>query len=231
MKKRLLFIASLTLLANAQMPTATILAHESAESSSQEHDHNHEHEHEHDHDHGKKPHQEGIFEDEEVQDRELSDWEGQWQSVFPYLQDGTLDEVMKHKAESGDMTAEEYKDYYTTGYKTDVDHIEIKDNMIQFTRGEETVTGEYEYEGYKILTYESGKKGVRYLFTKVGGDESAPETVQFSDHEIAPTKVGHYHIYFGDESHEEMLEEMDHWPTYYPADMNGEEIKEEMLHH
>ena len=28
------------------------------------------------------------FEDSDVQDRTLSDWDGDWQSVYPYLQDG-----------------------------------------------------------------------------------------------------------------------------------------------
>ena len=50
------------------------------------------------------------FEDSDVQDRTLSDWDGDWQSVYPYLQDGVLDEVMEKKAESGEKTAEEYKE-------------------------------------------------------------------------------------------------------------------------
>lgn len=60
-----------------------------------------------------------------MQDRSLSDWDGDWQSVYPYLQDGVLDEVMERKAETGDKTAEEYRDYYETGYKTDVSQITI----------------------------------------------------------------------------------------------------------
>ena len=46
------------------------------------------------------------FADSDVQDRSLSDWDGDWQSVYPYLQDGVLDEVMERKAETGDKTAE-----------------------------------------------------------------------------------------------------------------------------
>ena len=48
------------------------------------------------------------FADSDVQDRSLVDWDGDWQSVYPYLQDGVLDEVMERKAETGDKTAEEY---------------------------------------------------------------------------------------------------------------------------
>ena len=60
------------------------------------------------------------FADSDVQDRDLTDWSGNWQSVYPYLENGDLDEVMEKKAESGDKTAEEYKEYYENGYKTDV---------------------------------------------------------------------------------------------------------------
>ncbi|EEG85271.1 hypothetical protein PROPEN_03643 [Proteus penneri ATCC 35198] len=42
----------------------------------------------------------GIFEDKDVLDRQLSDWEGVWQSVEPYLLSGELDEVLQKKAET-----------------------------------------------------------------------------------------------------------------------------------
>ncbi|MBD3948476.1 pneumococcal-type histidine triad protein [Tuanshanicoccus lijuaniae] len=173
----------------------------------------------------------GYFEDDQVKDRELSDWEGEWQSVLPYLEDGTLDMVMEKKAKEGKMTAEEYKEYYMKGYKTDVDHITIKDGKMTFKTGDKSVTGEYKYEGKEILKYEKGNRGVRFLFTKVGGDEEAPKSVQFSDHNIAPTKVMHYHIYFGDKSHEELLKEMENWPTYYPAEWSGAQIMTDQLNH
>ena len=52
------------------------------------------------HSHEKLPHQEGIFEDSEVKDRALTDWSGDWQSVYPYLKAGELDMVMRYKAKS-----------------------------------------------------------------------------------------------------------------------------------
>lgn len=174
----------------------------------------------------------GIFEDGQVADRPLSDWEGEWQSVYPYLLDGTLDSVFADKAEdTGEKTAAEYKEYYTVGYRTTVDEIVIGGDTIAFRDGENTYTGTYEYGGYQILTYESGKKGVRYLFERTDGVEGAPKFVQFSDHIIEPTASAHYHMYLGDESQAALLEEMDNWPTFYPAGMDGYEIAAEMLHH
>lgn len=41
---------------------------------------------------------EGIFADADVKDRALSDWDGIWQSVNPYLLKGDLDPVLEQKA-------------------------------------------------------------------------------------------------------------------------------------
>ncbi|WP_108031635.1 metal-binding protein ZinT [Trichococcus patagoniensis] len=174
----------------------------------------------------------GIFEDSQVADRPLSDWEGEWQSVYPYLLDGTLDSVFADKAEdTGEKTAEEYKEYYTVGYETTVDEIVISADTITFHDGDTIRTGTYRSSGYQILTYESGKKGVRYLFELTDATQDAPRYIQFSDHIIEPTASAHYHIYMGDENHEALLQEMDNWPTFYPDGLDGAEILEEMLHH
>ena len=61
-------------------------------------------------------------------------------------------------------SAEEYKEYYTTGYQTDVDNINITDNTIEYIVAGESKTFEYNYVGYEILTDEKGNRGVRFLF-------------------------------------------------------------------
>ena len=145
--------------------------------------------------------------------------------------DGTLDEVFAHKAEQkGDMTAKEYKAYYDIGYKTDTKRIVIDgDNMTFFSNGD-AYTGEYQSDGYEILTYEAGNKGVRYIFKLVEPTEGLPQYIQFSDHSISPTDASHYHLYWGDER-EALLEEVINWPTFYPSEMNGHTIAHEMMVH
>lgn len=175
---------------------------------------------------------EGIFADKDVKDRQLSDWDGVWQSVEPYLASGELDPVMQAKAaKNGDKTAEEYRAYYTKGYKTDVDMIGIENNIIEFHRGNKVDQCEYQYAGYRILNYTSGKKGARYLFECKDKNSHAPKYIQFSDHIIAPEKAGHFHLYMGNESQEALLTQLDNWPTYYPYTMSGKDIVHEMLHH
>ncbi|WPK13693.1 metal-binding protein ZinT [Lysinibacillus louembei] len=198
-------------------------------------DHNHDDHHDHNHDHAElsekdKQISQGYFEDSDITDRPLTNWQGEWQSVYPYLLDGTLDGVLEHKAYHGDKTAEEYKEYYKIGYATDVTQIDIADKTMTFYKDGEAVIGTYEYDGYEILTYEKGNRGVRYIFKQVDDSSQAPKYVQFSDHIISDQASGHFHIYFGDDR-AKLLEEMDNWPTYYPKAMSGEEIADEMDAH
>ncbi|ELY3087367.1 metal-binding protein ZinT [Klebsiella aerogenes] len=175
---------------------------------------------------------EGIFADKDVKDRALSDWDGVWQSVYPYLLNGDLDPVLEQKAKKpGAMSVEEYRAYYKKGYATDVEQIGIEDGVIEFHVGKTVNSCKYTYSGYKILQYASGKKGVRYLFECQQGDGNAPKFVQFSDHIISPRKSQHFHIFMGNESQEALLKEMDNWPTYYPYALHKEQIVDEMLHH
>ena len=196
----------------------------------------HDHHHEHGQGHAsaaaaKGGVHEGYFADEQVKPRSLSDWEGDWQSVYPYLRDGTLDPVMEAKAKTkGDKTAAAYKAYYETGYKTDVDRIEIHGDTVTFHRGPIAAKGIYAPDGHEILTYAKGNRGVRYSFRKTGGDASAPAFIQFSDHRIAPEKVGHYHLYWGDDR-AAVMAELTNWPTYYPAKLDAQGILHEMLAH
>lgn len=184
----------------------------------------------HGHDEQSRQIYQGYFEDSQVEDRELSDWEGDWQSVYPYLLSGDLDEVFEHKAEDGDMTEEEYKQYYTVGYETDVDRIIIEDNTVTFFENDNEYSGEYESDGYEILTYEAGNRGVRFIFKLVDGSDEMPQYIQFSDHNIFPVDSHHFHLYWGDDR-EELLEEVTNWPTYYPSELDKDGIVRDMLAH
>lgn len=189
--------------------------------------------HGHSHSHGTKQDQEiykGYFKDEQVKDRKLSDWEGDWQSVYSYLQDGTLDPVFADKAKHGDKSAKEYRDYYETGYRTDTGRIVIKGDKVSFYEGDKAASGKYTSDGYEILNYAKGNRGVRFIFKKIEGDAAAPNYMQFSDHRIAPAKADHYHLYWGNDR-AALLKEVTNWPTYYPSSLSGKDIADEMMHH
>src|SRR5690606_35768461 len=127
-----------------------------ADTSRKDHDHAHDHSHDHDHSHSHDDARamiyKGYFEDSQVAARPLSDWEGDWQSVYPLLKNGSLDPVMTDKAAHGDKSAAAYKAYYETGYATATDRITIAGDQITFQTAEGAVTGTYASDGHEILT-------------------------------------------------------------------------------
>lgn len=182
-----------------------------------------ESEHEHSHDHNTD------FEDADVKDRTLSEWNGSWQSTYPLLLDGSLDEVWEHKAEDDDsMTAEDYKKKYTTAYETEAVTININAPEIEYVTAEKSIKAEYDYSGFYIRTKDDGSKQVRYKFEKKSGDESAAKYIVFSDHNIEPSEPEHFHLYSGNDGFDALVEEGTHFPTYYPTSMSADDIVEEM---
>jgi zinc transport system substrate-binding protein len=183
------------------------------------------------HDHG---HGEESFTIEDVKDRALTDWAGDWQSVYPYLLDGTLDPVMEHKAESGEKTAREYYDQYKTAYATDMDRVSITADSITFYRNGVPARAQYVYRGTGVTAEDDGNLWVRYKFEAAGNPpKGAPKYIMFSDHLIAPAKTEHFHIYASDTSFEALMADTNptNYPTYYPAGLTKDEIVAEMIGH
>ena len=188
-----------------------------------------ESEHEHDHDHDKHV---STFEDDEVKDRMLSDWEGDWQSAYPLVLDGSLDEAWEHKAESGKMTAEEYKDYYTKGYKSDYNAISIHDDHIKFTDKDGKVTeSDYQYTGYFIQDWSTGTRAAMYRFEAEDKESGAPVYIEFNDHIIEPEKAEHFHIRMSNESFDAIVDPEGNWPTFFDASLTPEGVCDEVIGH
>lgn len=179
--------------------------------------------------------QNGYFKDKAVKNRSLNDWSGKWQSVYPYLLDGTLDQVWEYQAKGsqGEKTAEACKAYYTKGYQTDVEKITIngKKKTITFIQNGKQHRFIYKYDGYKIVTYQKGNRGVRYLFETDDPNAGEFKYVQFSDQYITKANSEHFHLFWGGDSQATLLKEMNHWPTYYPNRLTGQEIAQELVAH
>lgn len=159
---------------------------------------------EHDHDHSKEV---STFEDDEVQDRSLSDWAGDWQSAYPFALDGTLDDAFAAMAEEGEMTADEYKTYYQNGYKTDITNIDIEGDHIEFTYEDgKKVGSDYKYVGYYIQNWSTGTKAAMYRFEAEDKKSGAPVYIEFNDHMIEPAAAEHFHIRMSNESFEAIVD-------------------------
>ncbi|MDR2149245.1 MAG: zinc ABC transporter substrate-binding protein [Spirochaetaceae bacterium] len=185
------------------------------------------------HDHGHS-HEEESFTIADVKDRALTDWAGEWQSVYPHLLDGTLDPVMEHKAEEGEKTARDYYEQYKTAYATAIDKVSISaDSMTFYINGVPT-RAQYAYRGTGIIAEDDGSLWVRYKFEAVGSpSKGAPKYIMFSDHLHAPAKTEHFHIYASDKSFDELMADTNptNYPTYYPASLTKNEIVAEMIGH
>ena len=184
---------------------------------------------EHAHDHSKEV---STFEDHEVQDRSLSDWAGSWQSAYPFALDGTLDDAFAAMAEEGEMTADEYKTYYQNGYKTDITNINIEGDHIAFTYEDgKKVGSDYKYIGYYIQNWSTGTKAAMYRFEAVDRTSGVPVCIEFNDHMIESAAPEHFHIRMSNESFDAIVDPEKSWPTFFPADMTGEDLCEHMEGH
>lgn len=184
---------------------------------------------EHAHDHSKEV---STFEDHEVQDRSLSDWAGSWQSAYPFALDGTLDDAFAAMAEEGEMTADEYKTYYQNGYKTGITNIDIAGDHIAFTYEDgKKVGSDYKYIGYYIQNWSTGTKAAMYRFEAVDRTSGAPIYIEFNDHMIESAAPEHFHIRMSNESFDAIVDPEKSWPTFFPADMTGEDLCEHMEGH
>ncbi len=185
-----------------------------------------EHEHEHSHEH------EEITE-ADIKDRTLADFAGEWKSLYPYLTNGDLDEYLEHKAEEdGDETTtkETYREKYTASWACDADKITINGNSITFTYKDGTTqTATYSYAGYsKKLDADGDISSVRYQFTT--DSENAPKYVQFNDHGHEPGEAEHFHVYFGNDGFDSLMNSATN-PFFVKNALSVEEILDELMGH
>ena len=113
----------------------------------------HAHNHDHAHDHGDEPDlQRAISKTTRSRSARSRTGQATGSRSIPYLQDGTLDQVMEHKAESGDQSADEYKAYYEIGYRTDVERIVIEGDTVTFFEDGKPLQARYASDSFEVLT-------------------------------------------------------------------------------
>ena len=183
--------------------------------------HDHEHEHEH-----------AEIKEEDIKDREITDFAGNRQSLYPLLESGELEEYVEHHAKEHDGPIEEVRDELAQKWGRDATEIGIDGNMIGFTYSDGTQkSGEYEYAGYSpVLAEDGGIHAVLYKYEVVSGD--SPKYVMFNDHGYEPAKAEHFHICYGDDTDfDTTLENFVYNPFFISSGLNGEEAVEMLEGH
>ena len=184
---------------------------------------------EEDHEHS---HDEKITEDD-IKDRKLSDFSGEWKSLYPYLKSGKLDKYCEYKAkEDGDdsTSKDTYLEKYKSSWQCDIENLSINRNTITFTYSDgNTVSAEYTYAGYQPKMTDEGEIGsVRYQFETTSAD--APKYVQFNDHGHEPGEAEHFHIYYGNDSLDKLMDSKNH-PFFVKEALSADEIVDELIEH
>ena len=169
---------------------------------SEEHEHGHDHHHEAEaHNHSAEIHA------DDIKDRSLAEFNGEWQSLYPVLMAGSLEEYVEHQAEEKGKSEEDMKAEIAAKWNCGVKTVTVKGNKITLTYDDgKTVSGKYSYAGYAVKKNDEGKiTNVRYKFESK--DKKVPRYVMFNDHGYAPAdKVTHFHFYFGNNGFDEFMD-------------------------
>jgi len=167
-------------------------------------EHGHE-EHEHSHEAHEHPHTSEIHADD-IKDRSLSEFNGEWQSLYPILASGKLEEYVEYKAEEAGKSEKEMQKEIEDKWNCGVKFVKVSGDKITLTYDDgKSVTGKYSYAGYAVKKNDEGKiTNVRYKFESA--DKDAPKYVMFNDHGFEPAEeVAHFHFYFGNNNFEEFM--------------------------
>ncbi len=190
-----------------------VKAEEIVEGMEHEHHHGHDHdddEHGHD-DHDGDHHEHGHDHDEEITEadikpRSVSEFAGEWQSLYPVLMTGALDEYVEFQAEKKSISVKDSRAEIEAKWNCRIKTIKIKGDEITliYDNGKKE-SGSYKYAGFATKKNDQGKiSSIRHKFSLVKGN--GPKYVMLNDHGYKPVKsVEHFHIYFGNNNFDELL--------------------------
>ncbi len=181
-----------------------------------QHDHDHHHEHE-------------EIEEDDVKDRSLSEFSGEWKSLLPMLEAGELDPYVEHHAEEHGEPQSEVHEELAEKWACDAEKVGIDGDIVTFTYANgDTVSAKYAYAGRALIKADDGDiTGVRYQFET--DSANAPKYLQLNDHGHEPAEeVEHFHIYFGSDGFDALLS-ADADPFFVPSTLDAEGVLEELM--
>jgi len=200
----------------------------------QESEHHHHHDGEEEHEHEGEAHE--HHHDEEITEadimpREVSEFAGTWQSLYPVLMTGALDEYVEYQANKKAISVAESRAEIEEKWNCGVKTIKIKGNKITliYDNGKKE-TGTYKYAGFATKKDENGKiTSIRHKF--LATSKKGPKYVMLNDHGHKPVEsVEHFHIYFGNNSFEELVTTKSN-PFFVDSRLDAHECLENVMGH
>lgn len=201
------------------MDLVTTVEEEIVDGMEDDHGHNHDHE---------------DFDPSDVKDRPLADWQGDWQSILPYLSDGSLDDFVAHAAEEDGISSEEAAAAYAAKWQTDYKAITIAGDTVSF----DGTTAQYSYAGYTVVESDHGTS-VWYQFQISAPVQGLPAYLAFSDHEIGGEHehedeeegARHFHLRYGNDGFPALIAIEEWSPTFFDASANKAAILDALSAH
>lgn len=188
---------------------------EEKEGMEEDHEHNHEHDH-------------MDITESDIKDRSLIEFNGEWKSLYPMLQNGELDSYVEEHSKEHNEDFQEVKNELQEKWESDIKTIKINNDTITFEKIDGSIEeAKYEYKGYSIVKDEDGEiKNVRYRFATE--DNVTSKFVEFNDHEYMPVEaVEHFHIYVGNENFE-ALDNSKNNPYFVMASLDKDSVVEHL---
>lgn len=185
-------------------------------------------------DHGHS-HEGEDFDPADVKDRPMSDFDGDWISGIPLIDDGSLDVYIEHSAEENDVSFKEQKESLLTRWASDYDNISIDDSTLTINN----ISAEYEYKGYQLIESDHGSS-VWYNYEISASIQDMPTYITFNDHSHGADdhyhddehgEISHFHLKYGDESFDSIINNNEWAPFYFDASHSNAEIGEFMAPH
>lgn len=167
----------------------------------------------------------------DIQDRPLADWQGDWVTIENALNNGALDSYITHEAEEAETDFDSQKSSYVERWKSNYETLKITDSSVAF--GDKS--GNYKYIGYKSVESDDSV-AVWYGFECETAEDGMPKYIAFSDHgtgdqEEHEEHIPHFHLRYGDESFDALVLVESWAPTYFPSSAGDEEIAEVISGH
>lgn len=184
-------------------------ANNNAANNHAEENHNHNHNHDHDHEH----------EDQEArEDVMLSDWDGDWNSVYAYKDDPEVLESFEKEAKEAGKDTKEFLDEKLENRKFDFGGMVVDNDKITFYQGKvdgDKVAAEANYKFVEAAPMQHGG-ATMYWYVFETDSKDLPKYMVIMDVH-GEESMAHFHMRLGDDK-EKLIDGEDHWyPTFVRA--------------
>ncbi|GHU68035.1 hypothetical protein FACS1894184_09080 [Clostridia bacterium] len=173
-------------------------------------------------------HDEDAFDPASVKDRPMTDFDGNWKTILPYVMNGQLNDYIQKRADSSEVSFEEMLETTKYRLRSDFDVFSVRNGVVTING----ISALYTYAGFRTTDTSAW-----YSLKLADGTPGMPIYIAFNDHSTGNAEdahdhdsdsVAHTHFRYGDDL--DALMAATDWSTFYvDADADAFAIKLTML--